>query len=352
VNKITLYINGEIYEDWKEARVVRTMDSLAGFFEFSATQKFPFKISEWGIKMGDSCSVRINDINVMLGYIEDINIDYAAAGHVISVAGRDVVADLVDCPRATSPNEWSNQTISAIVTALCTPFGITVTVDAGAVTGANKRLDWFNINEGETVFDIITRLTRMHALLPISYGDGNLVLTKVGTLQATDRLETGVNVLKARLAQTDRERFSDYFTKGVGYGTDEKGLDDFVRPKGEAQDSVIRRYRPMVVLSETSSTFGSCGDRAKWEAQLRAGNSRIYNYALARWQQSDDTLWQVNRLVKVKDTVFDFEGTLLINGIEYSITPDGGKQVALELVSPEKYKAEAELNKVSTEFDL
>ena len=143
------------------------------------------------------------------------------------------------------------------------------------------------------------------------------------------------------------ERYSDYFVKGQGQGTDERTVRETTHPKGDARDTVIKRYRPLTVLAEGAAVHGTCVSRAKWESQLRAGASRVYEYTVAGWGQATGIPWQVNTLVDVKDTVFDLKQELLIGGIIYALNNAEGEIATLQLCHKEKYTADAELAKIA-----
>lgn len=348
---VSLLVNGKIYTGWENARVARSMDFLSSTFDLDVTQAGEFALSDWQIKMGDEVKVKYGDSEVLSGYVEDLNTSYDDKSHTVQVSGRDKTGDLVDCQRPAEPKQWSNLSILQLCTQLCSPFGVSVQVDGSAQSAAAKKEAIWNYTEGETIFEAIKRLCLKQGIIPLSHGDGKLILTKLGTEYAADRIERGINILTGGLKQSNKERFSEYHSKGFGFGIDTKQPKDYIQPKGDASDSVIGRYRPFVIMTEGAATFGNCKDRAKWESQLRAGNSRSLTYVLAGWEQSNGQLWKLNTRVKVKDPTWAVEDEFLINSVGFE-SGAGGSLVALGLVSKQKYEAASNLEKTKTAFDL
>lgn len=345
-------MGGRKYNGWQDIHIEKSLSALCGAFQVRLVDTDFENKANWSLVMGEECKVYINDQLLITGFIEDINIEYDKDSHAISVAGRDQLGDLVDCHRAFEQSrEWLNQSVLSIVTSLCNPFGFSVEVDSSATTAANKREATFGFNDGDTVYETIRRLCRKHYILPVTYGDGKLVLTRTGNTRAKDRLQTGINILRGALRRSNRERFSHYYLKGFSIGFDEKTLSDFTHPKGDARDQLISRYRPFLLLEDTNTSYGECSIRAKAEAALRAGNSFTYEVEVPGWLQSDGSIWQINNLVQLTDPILAVDELLLIDQIRF-VQSDLGQLTTLQLCTPEKYKAEADLEKAKTGLDI
>ncbi len=350
-NEVWLSVGGKKYAGWQDVQVEKSISALCGVFQVRLIDTRPFNKDDWPIHMGDSCSVYVGDQLLVTGYIEDLNVEYDKESHMIAIAGRDALGDLVDCHRAVGQRrEWVSQTPAAIVKSLVAPFGIPVEIDPSAVGAANSREEMFSMNEGDTVFETMRRVCGKHQIQLITHGDGKLLLTRSGTERACDRLESGMNILRSALKQSDRDRYSHIYVKGVSIGFDEKTLSDFSHPRGDARDQLIRRYRPYVVVEDTNASLGNCSGRAKAEVAVRAGRSRVFEVDVPGWLQSNGQAWRLNQLVQVKDPVLDINSTLLLDQIRFT-QGDEGQIATLQLCSPEKYKAEADLEAMKTKFD-
>ena len=350
----TVYLRtgGKKYSGWQDIQIEKSMSALCGAFQVRVIDSGEIDASRWPLVMGQDCEIFIEDQLVLTGFIEDINIEYGANQHSILIAGRDKLGDLVDCHRAfEQKREWLNYRVINIIRALVNPFGFSVTVDVSAEAAANKVEGQFGFNDGDTVFDTIRRLCRKHQIVPLTYGDGVLVLSRAGSTFAVDALQSGINILRGGLRRSNRERFSHYYLKGISIGFDEKTLSDFTHPKGDARDQLIARYRPCVIIEDANTSFGECSARAKAEAALRAGSSVVYEFDIAGWLQTDKSLWQLNHLVSVTDTLLGLNETdLLIDQLRF-VQGDEGQITTIQLCLPEKYKAEADLETMKSKVD-
>jgi prophage tail gpP-like protein len=343
MSEVQLKANGKQYLGWQSIQVDRSLDNFTSTFGFSSSDKFPEKPDKWNIEIGDTCEVLLASKIIITGYIDEINIDYNEAGHTINVLGRDKTADLVDCSylqdSSTQVNEWRESTVQNVIKALIKPFDIELIIDSSVASDAAKIVgDKFKVDESQTVFNLIDPLLKQYGILGITTGDGKLTLTRAGTSKANDSLEFGVNIKSARFTQSNLDRFSLYRVYGQGHGNDNKTIDDFRACSGELSDSIVGRYRPFVILSETATTNGKCKDRATWEAENRAGKSRMVEYEVQGHVQSNGEIWPLNSLVSVSDSFLTVPKTMLIAGVSYVVDDSAGTITRLRLVSPNTYK--------------
>jgi len=354
MNDIVLKVAGKTYGGWTSVIVEKSLYRITGAFGFATTDIFPGNIKKWEFSLGDACSVEIDKQTIITGYIEDLPISYDNSTHNVQVGGRDKTGDLVDCSFVQDAAEWKNQTILKIIKALCHPFDIDVVADASVASQVATKIPEFKTNESDVVFDLIAKLCRMGAILPVSYGDGKLTLTRAGTAyKANDALVLGENIKSGSIEQSNKDRFQTYIVKGQGIGTDEKSLlEDVTGPVGQIRDNVILRYRPLVIFTETPCDIGRCLARARWEARNRAGASRSLEYTVQGWVQSNGDVWPLNAMVDVRDSFLGINDTLLIAAISFSVDDTSGTVTRLSLVHPETFELLAEpIEDIETEAD-
>ncbi|MBW1642527.1 MAG: hypothetical protein JRJ76_06785 [Deltaproteobacteria bacterium] len=343
MSEVSLNVKGKKFEGWTSVSIEKSLYQMTGTFGFAGTNIFPGNAEKWGLALGDECTVLIDDQIIITGYIEDIPISYDAVSHNIQISGRDKTGDLVDCSFAETNQEWKGQKIITVIKALCNPFGISVDVDnsVSAKTYEKTPKDLFKINPGETVFDAIFRLCKPKGILPVSYGDGQLVLTGTGTQWANDILELGKNVKSGSINQSDKERFSTYIVKGQGENSPFGTVEDAAHAKGAYHDLVLMKSRParkIVIWPESSCTVKYCQDLAKWECVNRAGNSRSIDYEVQNWVQSNGKVWPLNALVKVKDHFLQINTAMLIAAVNFTMNNESGTITKLALVHPKTFE--------------
>ena len=205
-------------------------------------------------------------------------------------------------------------------------------------------------NEGDKVLPFLVKLARQREVLPISYGDGRLVFTRAGAKgTSAGAIEKGGNVEAGEAQFSNVERHSLYVVKGQGsaalpsaeLSAEQRAeyLSTYLSPSGRATDAAVSRYRPLVILAEAKGNPGSFEARARWEATVRAGQSRKLSYTVTGWGPESGGLWQINALARVKDDFLGADGRYLIEGVTYNKSEQGGTTAQVALVHPDAYQA-------------
>lgn len=352
---IAISIDGKKIIGWKELEVSLGLDQLTPTFAMSYTDKFFDNTKQDAtFTMGKECIIFLGDDRLATGHIEEIDSSYTPVDYTLQVRGRDNLGDLIDCAYWTEGyvNQWSGQTVESLISILCKPFLIDVVIDSSVSSLSTTRVSNFKINEGDTVADSITRLSRLYTFLPVGYGDGKLTLTKVGSDITSSGLKTGDNILTGELIQSDVERFSNYIVKGQSEGTSLKDLLSITQSKADqVEDALIIRHRPLVILADGQVDSGICQEMAEWESLVRAGKSRQYRYSVRGWRQADGERWKINTLVKVDDSINHVRDTLLISRVNYSLGEQSGKITTLILMDKRTYEAGARPEQIKSKND-
>ena len=350
MSEIRAKVNGREFTSWTNVAINTSLDSLCGTYELSVIDTGELSLSRLNIQMGDLVEIMVDDTVVMTGHIEDMNPSYKTNEHRITIGGRDKTGDLVDCSFSSKLRDWKQQTILAIITTICAEFDITVVVDVALQSAVAKKID-FTINEGEMAFEAIRRLAVNTGARIVTSKKGELALVQSGNVKATTKLQSGINILEGALIQSNKERYRDYFVKGVGVESPFASLEKTTKPFASARDEGISRNRTLTILAEINSEIGSAIDRAKWELSLRAGNSRLIIYMIQGWTQQDGTPWAFNTLIDIEDDILSVDGRFLIQGVSFLLDPNAGSTAILTLCSPEKYKLEADIKAIETISD-
>jgi prophage tail gpP-like protein len=335
--EIVLNVNGKAYAGWTSARVTRGIESIAGGFELTVSERWESGANPWPIYDGDACSVVINGTTVITGYVDRRRLSYSATEHSLSVSGRDKTGDIVDSS-ASAPWEYLKTATLTVVQRVAQQFGVTASYSGAFTPGPSPAR--ITVDPGDAAFDVIDRVCRLAGLLPVSDGAGKIVLMRPGSLRAVTALVEGENILAASADFDSSGRFRTYRVLGQHAGRDDHAGESVATVKGEATDeNVTRTGRVLVIRPEGNVTTRSAKDRAEWEATVRAARGDTVSVTVQGWTQGDGALWPVNALVTVQSPRLGVNGEMLITQVVYSVD-EGGTTTQLTLRDPEAFRPE------------
>lgn len=333
-----LVLSGSVYDGWTEASATRSLETLSGAFRAALSDRGDAGAPPRGIGPDDPVSVRLDGETVLDGRVDAVSVEYDEESHSVTVEGRDAAADLVDCSVPTSPVEWRGATILEVAQELAAPFGVDVRADADV----GAPFAPFRTEEGETVWEAISRGLAMRALLGVSDGAGAVVLTRPERRRSGVRLERGRNVLAGTATFDRRERYGSYTVLAQQPGDDFLGVAETAHVEGRASDPGARPERRLVLLAEQGASLMEATQRAEWEAGVRAARSRRAAVRVAGWrEESGGALWSPGTLVSVRDAWLGIDGDLLVASVRQSVS-DAGTTTDIELVPPHAYAARPE----------
>jgi len=332
---IEIKTDGSIYGGWKTARIPFGIEQIANSFELEVTDRWVGQDNPRPIRVGAACEVLIDGEVVITGYVDDNSPEFDASKHSISIAGRDKAGDLVDCSAIHKTGQWANASLDKIVRDICAPFGIKVMIDAPV----GDKFSTFSIQEGESAHECIDRACRMRAVMPISDGKGNLVITRAKNGAPVAELIQGVNILYARGDFSMRERFSTYYIKGQDRGSDDNldAPETHTQVSATATDTYVNRHRPLIVIAEDKGAHATLKQRAEWERNVRRGRSARATVRVNGWRNGSGALWRANTLVHLKSPYLGADVDLLIVGGTYIKDESQGEVTELSLVGREAF---------------
>lgn len=341
-DSLELLVNGRRYQGWTDVTVDRGLDFAAAAFSLSVSENYPAPNQSLPIRPGDACTILIGGQPIINGYVDEPGPSYSETSHSVSVSGRSKTADLIDASAINEPGQWREQKISQIVRDLCDPFGIEIVV-AGP---EGDPIEFAEIEQGESVFEIIERLCRMRGLTATDTPDGALALTRATEIQAAGALikiagDTKSNIKSGSARASQAQRYSTYIVKGQMKGSDTEFGRVNSQSIGLATDPAITRYKPLLILADGQMTAQQCQERAGWEAARRAGQAMSYECVVQGWRQGPDLpLWTVNQLVPVRDDFANINQKLLLTDVSYQLSSQGGRITSLKLQPPEAFLPE------------
>ncbi|MCI1439812.1 MAG: phage tail protein [Acetobacter peroxydans] len=296
---VTFTIGGVRWEGWQDIRISRGCERMPADFDIAVTEKYldPGKID---IQPGAPCTLSIGSEKVIDGYVDIYGANIAPDEHGVRIAGRSRCSDIVDAHAVVPNGQLGNCDIVRLATELCKPFGVQVlTQNVTLPADAKDRIiQYFNVNLGQTPYELIEQCARYMALLVYDNADGNLVLASVGTTTHASGFAEGVNVMEAIVSFRMDERFSQYLP--IMFSV--QPFNDYDNPnQGNSfpmvPDPGVPRYRPFFVISEQFDNRGFLAERrAKWEMQRRRGRSQSVRLVCDSWHDSAGKLWTPNML--------------------------------------------------------
>jgi len=333
---VTLNIGPDIFTGWSEVAINRSIDTVAGSFELAI-------VDVWdddeviGLYPLQRCKLKVGDRSLITGYIDKQSPTITESNSAVQISGRCKTGDLVDCSSVSTPGEWKNASIEKIVRSVLNPqFGINLVIDADL----SKKLNKFNVNFGESVFETISRACENTAILPLSTVDGDLLLTNVGSSRAHDDLFYGGNIDSASVDVDFTNRFSSYIIKGQKTGdggTWNKQKTNNIY--AESSDQYIDRYRPKGISADNQISNTLAKRRVDWEAQVRAGRSVSVKVELPTWEQSNGDLWRENLIVYTYIPRLRVDGDMVVREITYKLNGNN-RRLSMSLVEPDIYAPE------------
>lgn len=345
---VSLKVRGRDYGGWKTAQVTRGIETVAGSFSLSVSERFTTRGRlGWPIAEGDECQVFLGGALVISGYLDVREPSFDTNSHDVLVEGRDKTADLVDCSALLSPNwEFRNTSLLKFAQKLCAPFGIPVSLQAGLAAKLPPPPPRLVIDPGESAFNALEQACRAFGVLPVSDGKGGLVLTRAGTGRCTTQLVEGKNLKRGSVRYEHSGRFRTYKVLAQHRGTDENWGENVAAISGSASDpGVARRERVLLIRPDANMTAAHAQKRAQWEATVRAARSATVNVTVAGWAQDSGELWNPNTLARVKSAQLGIDGDMLITQVTQALTVKDGQTTQLILRRPDAFLPEPVVSK-------
>lgn len=349
---LTLKVGGKNLTGWQRVAVNRSLDSVPASFDIQVTEKYPLT-SDVVVTAGMPCTVSIGSDLVLTGYVDQYLATVAAGDHTVRITGRSMSEDLVDCSALfdTASKEPGmqqlNGTALAIARSLAAPYGVTI----NSLAGDGKQIPQFNINLGETAWEIIDRVTRYSQLLAYDLPDGSVVLAQAGSEKMASGFALGANIEHADVAYSMNERFSQYeghFLSTMVFGTDmgvnSPTIGQIVTDDGAAalkrQDGQPRLRKRYIVSEQTIQGQPIAHDRAVWERNRRYGRSQVFSVVCDSWRDAAGALWAPNHLAPISADVLKVGNiTWLIASVSY-LRDENGQHAALTLMPKEAFDPE------------
>lgn len=339
---ISIRINGEEFLDFKSANVQMDMEEFARSFSFEFSDKWiKNRLRQLPFAEEDPCEVFVHGTKVIDGFIDDVGITYGPRMHKLTVSGYAWPQDLVACSAVHKTGTWKNGTILTIAKDICQPFGVGVQVtDPTIIPQVSTPFPKWSIEDEETAFECVNRMAKTLGLFLMTNETRDLLVAKPSKVMFPSAIVYGPkgNVIEGQRNGRWRDRHSYYLVKSQTAGDDTWYGDQAGKGFYRENDDQVRRYRPLIIVSDGAGSKQELETRAKWERNTRAGRSRRLVYTLQGFRDPATLkLWPVNQLVRVEDPMVDTQDNLIIIGVNFSLGPTGGEKTVIEVGRAEAF---------------
>lgn len=316
-----------IFEGWENVRISLGLDQLSGSFEFAVSGANARELSQHPLHKGLECKVLLHGQTVVTGFIGKRRPSYDASSHTLSIAGRDVTCDLIDCSAMLPNQELHNVTIADVATQLIAPFPF-IRLDCPDPGAAFAKV---TVNDGDTIFSVLESLAKQRGLMIYTTGDGVLHIRRPLINSTGLLLSEGREILSASLEESDNEQFAEYIVRSQQPDTGKTAAEQRYTQRG------VRQGRVRIITAEQPDDGQQIKNRAEWEAKLRQARSVSATVKVQSWQKQRGVLWRLGDDVRITSPSLGLRNTaMVVNTIAYSIE-DGGTTTELGLVLPEVF---------------
>lgn len=332
MNKIYIEVDGVLYENLLEIRVRRDMTEFCGTFSMSATNENAklTDLSNFPIKPTSKINIYIDEFPVMTGYVDTISVNLSEGEYTLSINGRDITQDILDSSLIGNTEFTNKISFKKVIERVLQNLNIS---DIKVIDNISN-LDNFKTSElisgsvDETAFDFLNKLAKKRQVLLGTDGEGNITISRASTENIDGELRNiiGDNENNVFLATNNIDSVSR-FNKYNIYSQDNvsSGFDDFqdVPSKtASATDTEIRASRQLNIITENSCNTTDCKNRAIWESNYRKARANVTSCSVEGFyaNETNKTLWQVNKLVNTKIELLGIYTDLIIKSVEFSQT--------------------------------
>jgi prevent-host-death family protein len=268
---VTIQVGSNRFVGWQNVNISRSCESMPNNWSLTASAEFLQGAALAGTRPGQSCLIYIGSDLVITGKIDRRSIPIDARNHQVTLSGRGITRNLVDCSAdlLNDPGIRGGQINGAnaldVAAKLCKAYGITAW---SAVSDLGIAIPSFQVPLGETPYQIIESVARYAGYLVYEDVFGRLVLDRIGTSQHASRFTLPGNVEAINGERSVDGRFSTYVVvySGIDQTADLGGL---ANRRATILDDTLGEYRLRIIVSEQI-------------APTAAGQQTIDNDAIAR----------------------------------------------------------------------
>lgn len=344
---VRVRVNGKAFNTFKQIDISRSMDALSGECRIIVTEQ---KDRNSFLIMGDLVEVFFDDVQVMAGWIEKISDSESSSSHDISYMLRDKVGDIID---SAIPDNLKANTIEGIkkysdlcqlvVDGLELKDEIKVIDEVGKTINANEIKA---VEVGGNSYEFLNEYARKVQVFLNTDGQGNLLIRnqypKLKTILASVTGFTKNNIKSSSLSLDDSQRFYKYLIRSNGSLSSTGKTISKINYFGSCYNDPIRKSRLFEKISESPMSPEQCTAAAAEECNIRRIRGFDYKCTVSGFSANGE-LWNIGKLVQVKDSKKGVIGEFLIKEIKWT-SAGNGEITELSLTYPDAYQATEEIS--------
>jgi len=360
---LELQINGSIFGGFTSARVNKTMKSLCGEFEFTAGGDLTYsKLEELGLVITKDSIVEIlaDGIKIMTAYIEKQSISYSEDNYYISLSGREITCDIVDCRISAS---FTKTAITDFVTLVSNVFNnenLNYKIVNNALTSSTSTYlttDFQIASTGESVIDFLNRYGMKKYIVLLTDEDGNFLISNSGqnksdisSYKLRNKIGLENNIWKASINYDRSQLYNLYTYQSIPNYADVSDQGQTSSQQSNVTytskaDNNIRTGRNYLEVESEFYSVSKLKERVAWKLQTQIANSRQYNVTLDGHSFIDDSgnkvIIKPNQLINIIDETCNINEEMLVNDVIYNMSEDGNT-LSIEFVQQDAYNLLAE----------
>jgi prophage tail gpP-like protein len=365
---LSIKINNAVFEGFTEASVTKTMQALCGQFEFKAGGDLTYaRLQELGLIITKASIVEIlaDGQKIMTGYIEQQDISYSNNTYSITIAGREITCDIVDCRVSATFTNTSNTSLIDLIQAVFNNEGLNYTIVDKSTTAVTpfQSTDFQISTNGESVIDFLNKYALKKYVMLLTDENGNFELANSGSdlsnsgkgseqssYLITNEIGLYNNIWRATVSYDQSQLYNTYTYLGIPNYNDVTTQGQVPRDQSfiaytGIPDSNIREGRNYVEVQSESYSVQKLKERVSWKMETQIANSRKYSVTLGGHSfidsNGDDVLLKINQLIKVVDDTCGIDEIMLIESLNYRMDINGNS-LTVVLVQKDAYNLRAE----------
>jgi len=350
---LSIDLDGKEYTKFIDARVERSLESVAGFFEFTA---IPDEGEAIPLTEGSLITINVDGEKFLTGYIDSYQVNYSASKHEVKVRGRSKTADLVDCT-AGVVKDYPTIKFEKLCNLICKNFDINVVNNVLSVRDSSYIM---SCNVGDTAFSFLEKYAKKSQVLLTDNENGDLVITRASEVLSSLYLKNIVGKDDNNIKSADRKLdLSNLYYKYIGQSemspidtTDAVLMKDLSDLVGISFDKLVRKTRVLEFYTEeyAGGDF-KIEDRVDWEIGIRRARAFSYNCVVAGHSVNGE-IWKPNVLYNVDDEFSSVKGAILCKKVVFNYDLKNGSTTTLSFTDKSAYTLEATKSSILEEYEL